>query len=394
MGNRALRAAIVGGGIGGMAAGYAFAARGFDVQIFEQAGEIAEVGAGLMMTPNSRRLLERMGLGPALARVGATVGAGSSYYRSDGTLIAQIHTTDSSGWNGVYGMHRADLLSVLASALPANVIHTDHRCTGFEQDGKTARLSFANGTVAEADVVIAADGIHSTLQKYVVPPSSPVNSGSVAYRGLVDADRLPSWPTDASTMWLGAGKHFLVFPVRSGSLLNYVGFIPSESIAGESWSAPGDTARLVQEFSGWDPRVEELLARVDKTFWWGLYDRKPLATWANGRLVLLGDAAHPMLPFLGQGANQAIEDGVALAVLLAKAGRERVVEALDIFSTFRRERTDRIQAGARVNGSRFDSVDGYENLEVRDAEIASSRDFRLWMFDYDIEERASELAIP
>lgn len=316
MGNSALRVAIVGGGIGGMAAANALAARGLEVQVFEQAGEIAEVGAGLMMTPNSRRLLERMGLGPALARIGATVGAGSRYYRSDGTLIAHIQTTDSSGWNGVYGLHRADLLSVLAAALPADVVHTDHRCTGFEQDGDKARLSFANGTVAEADVVIAADGIHSTLQKHVLAPSSPVNSGSVAYRGLIVADRLPSWPSGASTMWLGAGKHFLVFPVRSGSLLNYVGFVPSENAADESWSAPGDPARLTQEFSGWDPRVEELLAQVDHTFWWGLYDRKPLATWSSGRLALLGDAAHPMLPYLGRlrrrGAGERARDSLAL----------------------------------------------------------------------------------
>ncbi|MCU1419055.1 MAG: 2-polyprenyl-6-methoxyphenol hydroxylase [Mycetocola sp.] len=392
MGKPALRVAIVGGGIGGMSAGIALSQRGMDVQVFEQAPRLGEIGAGVLMTPNSLRLLERMGMGAALAEVGATVGSGSSYYRMDGTVIAPIQTTDSSGWNGVYGMHRADLLSVLAEHLPAGVVQTNSRCTRFEQTADSARLLFDNGKAVEADIVIAADGIHSALQQYVVEPSQPVHSGSVAYRGLIPAAMLPSWPSDVSQLWMGEGKHFLVYPVRSGSLINYVGFVPSDERAKESWSAPGDGARLASEFAGWDPRVEELLSKVEDTFWWGLYDREPLDSWTNGRLALMGDAAHPMLPHLGQGANQAIEDGVALAVMLAGVGPEQAPHALQMYETLRRERTNQVQAWARVNGDRYDSARAYENLSRRDAEIAASVDSRLWLYDYDVEERASQLA--
>ena len=193
---------------------------------------------------------------------------------------------------------------------------TGHRCSGFEQDGDTARVTFANGATAEADIVIAADGIHSELRPHVFPPSQPVFHGSVAYRGLVPHERLPHWPTDRWQMWLGTGRHFLVFPVRAGKLINYVGFVPTDEQMKESWSAPGDPDTLRREFAGWDPRIQEVLGEVQQTFRWALYDREPLPGWTKGRLSLLGDAAHPMLPHLGQGANQSIEDGMALAIIL------------------------------------------------------------------------------
>ena len=376
-----LNVAIAGGGIGGMAAAIALRRQGIDVTVFEQAPTLGEVGAGVLMTPNGVRLLEHLGLGPALAKFGATVSEGSTYYRMDGTLIAPILTTDSTGWNGMYGMHRADLLSLLADSLPEGVVRTGHRCVHFGQDKDVARLEFDNGEVAEADAVIAADGIHSTLQRYVTEPSPPIHSGSVAYRGLLPAESLPAWPKGISQLWMGEGKHFLVYPVRSGELINYVGFVPTEEQTRESWSAPGDPVALAAAFDGWDPRVEDLLSKVESTFWWGLYDREPLTTWTTGRLTLLGDAAHPMLPHVGQGANQAIEDGVALAVMLAEADRDTVPQALVAYETLRRTRTTEVQLGARANGRRYDSA--YEDLDQRDAEIAASVTFRLWLYDYD-----------
>ena len=158
--------------------------------------------------------------------------------------------------------------------------------------------------------MVAADGIHSELRPYVFPPSKPVFHGTVSYRGLVGCERLPDWPMDRWQMWAGPSKHFLVFPVRHGAMVNYVGFVPTDEEMKESWSAPGDPAVLRREFEGWDPRIGDVLRQVDKTFRWALYDREPLGTWTEGRLTLLGDAAHPMLPHLGQGANQSIEDGM------------------------------------------------------------------------------------
>ncbi len=387
--SKGIHVAIVGGGIGGLAAAVALRHRGISVAVYEQSGVLREVGAGIFVYPNSLRQLERMGLGDALARVGAKVGAGSEYYRMDGTVVGKILTTDSSGWSGMYGMHRADILKVLADALPPSSIHTGHRCVDFSQDEHGARLVFENGHVANADVVIAADGINSVLQKHVVEPSAPEYAGFRAYRGLISADKLPEWRREAHQVWMGDGKHFMVFPVRGGELVNYVGFVPTTSETAESWSAIGDRDELAASFTGWDPRVTGLLDKVETCFWWGLYDRKPLGQWVNGRLALLGDAAHPMLPHLGQGANQAIEDGTALAVLLQTCAEGRSVEdALKRYEALRRPRTSMVQAEARKNGMRYDSK--YADLGQRDREIANSATLRKSLYDHDIEKEALE----
>ena len=381
---------VVGGGIGGLFAANALIAQGLHVSVYEQAPALGEVGAGVFLTPNSVRQLQRVGLGPSVAKWGAKVGPDSRYFRHDGTPIAPVQVTDSSGWNATFGMHRADLIEILANALPAKVVHTGHRCTGIEQDGEGARVSFANGAVVEGDLVIAADGIHSELRQNVVPPSRPVFSGSVAYRGVVPHELIPHWPTGSWLMWLGKGKHFLAFPVRAGKLINYVGFVPADEEMKESWSAPGDPDILRREFAGWDPRIGSLLKQVQATFRWALYDREPLPTWTRGRLTLLGDAAHPMLPHLGQGANQSIEDGMALATILACAGRETVPAALLAYERLRRERVALVQRGARENGLRYDS--SYADLGVRDAEITAHAAFRKRLYDHDVVPEAQAAA--
>jgi salicylate hydroxylase len=381
---------IVGGGIGGLFTANALIAHGLQVSVYEQAPELGEIGAGVFLTPNSVRQLHRVGLGPAVEKWGARVGSHSHYFRQDGAPIAPVQVTDSSGWNATFGMHRADFVDLLAAALPSGVVHTGHRCSGFEQEDNVARVSFENGAVAEGDIVIGADGIHSTLRPYVFPPSQPVFSGSVAYRGTVPHERVPDWPTDAWLMWLGKGKHFLAFPLRAGKLVNYVGFVPADQQMKESWSAPGDPDLLRQEFAGWDPRIERLLQHVQSTFRWALYDREPLPTWTKGRLSLLGDAAHPMLPHLGQGANQSIEDGMALATILQNADTDTAPAALQAYETLRRERVAQVQRGARENGMRYDS--SYADLKVRDAEITAHAAFRQRLYDHDVVPEAQAAA--
>lgn len=391
MGGSRPNIAIVGGGIGGLFAANALLAQRFQVSVYEQAPALGEVGAGVFLTPNSVRQLGRVGLGPAVEKWGARVGPGSRYFRYDGSPIAPVQVTDSSGWNATFGMHRADLVELLAAGLPDDVVHTGHRCTSFEQRDDTARVSFSNGAVAEADVIVAADGIHSELRPYVFPPSNPVFSGSVAYRGVLPLERIPDWPTDSWLMWLGKGKHFLAFPVRAGQLINYVGFVPADQQMKESWSSPGDPDVLRREFVGWDPRIESLLQKVQMTFRWALYDREPLPTWTRGRLTLLGDAAHPMLPHLGQGANQSIEDGMALATILARADCSTVPAALAAYERLRRERVAQVQRGARENGMRYDSA--YADLGVRDAEIAAHAAFRKTLYDHDVVPEAQAAAM-
>jgi salicylate hydroxylase len=381
---------VVGGGIGGLFAAKALIEHGLTVAVYEQAPALGEVGAGVFLTPNSLRQLHRVGLGPAAEKWGARVGPGSYYFRHDGTPIAPVQVTDSAGWNATFGMHRADLVEILANSLPPQVVHTGHRAVGFEQDGDTARVSFADGAIAEGDVVVAADGIHSELRRYVVPPSRPIFSGSVAYRGLVPHDVVPDWPRDVWLMWLGKDRHFLTYPVRAGELLNYVGFVPADEEMKESWSAPGDPDTLRREFADWDPRIVVLLQHVRTTFRWALYDREPLPTWTRGRLTLLGDAAHPMLPHLGQGANQSIEDGITLATILACADRHTAPAALLAYERLRRERVGQVQRGARENALRYDSA--YADLNVRDAELAAHAEFRRRLYDHDVVPEAQAAA--
>lgn len=382
--------AIIGGGIGGLFLANALLAEGVGASVYEQAPALGEIGAGVFLTPNSVRQLQRVGLGPSVEKWGARVGPDSQYFRHDGTPIAPVQVTDSSGWNATFGMHRADLIGMLADRLPNEMVHTGHRCTDIVQDANAARVSFANGAVAEADVVVAADGIHSELRHNVFPPSRPVFSGSVAYRGLVPHKLIPEWPVGAWRMWLGQAKHFLVFPVRAGELMNYVGFVPTDEQMKESWSAPGDPDILRAQFKGWDQRIETLLQHVETTFRWALYDREPLPTWTRGRLTLLGDAAHPMLPHLGQGANQSIEDGMALATILTRANRDTAPAALLAYERLRRERVALIQRGARESGLRYDS--SYADLGIRDAEITAHALFRKRLYDHDVVPEAQAAA--
>ena len=383
MSTPALRVAIVGGGIGGTAAANALLQRGIEVQVYEQASALTEVGAGVAIQPNSIRLLRRMGFGPAIDRYGAHW-IDPQLYRWDGTFIARQWTPEKASEIDFYGMHRADLLGMLVDRLPAGVIHTGHRCVGFEQDDDQATVRFANGARATADVVIGADGIHSALQPYVVEPSAPIPSGSMAYRGIISAASV-DWPAGAMRNFFGPSKRFMIYPVRAGELLNYVGFVPMDEEIRESWSAPGDPAELAAEFAGWDPIVQAVLTQVKSCFRWGLYDREPLRTWTNGRLTLLGDAAHAMLPHAGQGANQAIEDGVALAAILAQADRATVPQALKVYESVRRERTAGVQQLSRRNGARGMAS---QNLDARDREMSNEAAGRAWIWNYDAEAEA------
>jgi len=368
----ALRAVVVGGGIGGIAAAVALARAGIDVQVHEQAQQLTEVGAGVSLAPNGLRMLARLGVGEQVRRVGARYVSAQLRFSDGRALRHEPYQFAMAGQNA--GIHRADLLALLAGQLPPGTVRTGHRCTGFRQDDHGATAVFADGTTATADVVIGADGIHSVLQGFVVAPAEPVFSGVVAYRGLVP--RLAEYPDGAIRMWMGEGRHFLVFPVRAGQLLNYVGFVQTATAVRESWSASGDPAALAAYFDGWDPVIGRVIAAISgpggSGFQWGMYDRMPLPRWSSGRLTLLGDAAHPMLPHLGQGVNQALEDAMALATLLAAGpGAAGVPRALAAYEELRRDRTARVQLGSRRQGAGWDSS-GSQLVDRR------------WIYDYDV----------
>ena len=367
----AVRAVVVGGGIGGIAAAVALARAGIDVEVHEQAQQLTEVGAGVSLAPNGLRMLERLGAGEEVRRAGVRY-ASTQLRLWDGRAVEhEPYQFTMPGQN--VGIHRADLLGLLAGLLPPGTVRTGHRCTGFRQEAGSATAVFADGTTATADVVIGADGIHSVLQGFVVPPAEPVFSGVVAYRGVVP--RPEESPAGTMRMWVGEGRHFLVFPVRAGQLLNYVGFVSAATAVRESWSAPGDPVALAAHFAGWDPVIGKVIAAISgpggSGFQWGMYDRAPLPAWSSGRLTLLGDAAHPMLPHLGQGVNQALEDAVTLGTLLGAGTRPAdVPRALAVYEALRRDRTARVQLGSRRQGAGWDSS-GRQLVDRR------------WIYEYD-----------
>jgi len=370
-----MKVAIIGAGIGGLATARALTSKGFEVKVYEQARQLGEVGAGVALGANSIRLLDRLGLQEQLAAYGPRW---TQWRFSDagGRMLTEQEM------NGrVLGMYRPNLIDMLVDGLPQGTVSTGRRSVSFRQDDDRAVVSFADGDDVEVDLVVAADGIHSALQHHVVQTSDPVFSGSVAYRGVLPADRVPHYPATVSSMWMGEGKHFLVFTLRGGTLINFVGFVPSDDEMRESWSLPGDPATLAREFSGWDPMVQDIIAHVDTTFRWGLYDREPLSRWGNGRLTLLGDAAHPMLPHMGQGANQAIEDAVALAAVLDGVDGAGIPDALGRYECVRRERAAQVQRNSRNGGLVYDSGDSPE----RDEKLRGTVADLLWSLDYDVD---------
>ncbi|MFI9272134.1 FAD-dependent monooxygenase [Kitasatospora sp. NPDC052896] len=372
-----VRVVIVGGGIGGLAAAVALRAKGIQADVYEQAQRFSEVGAGFMLAPNSLRVLERLGLHDEITRFGAHF-TGFTVCRADGTEVSSVPLGGADGYT-MFGMYRADMVNLLVSGLPGDALHIDHRCVAFAQDDDRAVVTFENGETAEGDVVIGADGIHSVLQQYVVEPRDPVFSGLAAYRGVMPAERVPDWPDGAVRFWSDSTRNLLVYPVRRGELLNFVAFGVADEQMRESWSAPGDPRQLTAGYGdGWDPLAGEVVSQVDATFRWGIYDRESLRQWTRGRLALLGDAAHPMLPYMGQGANQAIEDGMGLATLLEGVRTVDVPHVLVRYQTLRRDRAARFQQGSRFN---------VELMAAGKAPILGMP----WMYDYDVEAEARTL---
>ena len=362
-----LQVAIVGGGIGGLTAALALRARGLSVTVFEQANELREIGAGVTIFPNAMVLLHRIDLADEIEKIGCPI-TGQDMRTSAGELI-NASTTPSTSVQS-YNVHRAELLKLLAEAQPEGTLHLGHRLSGARDVDDRVILSFSNGVTVETDVAIGADGIHSTLQREMGLKAVPSSEGIMAYRGLIPTEKL-SWAKDIRgrmSRWIGKGRSFLCYPVSSGRLMNMVAFVPTDLDSEESWTAPGDLTTLGAEYAGWDDPVLETIGALDSTFRWGIYDRAPLPYWTSGRLTLLGDAAHAMVPHLGQGAAQAMEDGFTLALFLEGARAPDVPKRLKAYERARRERTSQIQALARETGRFFRAE--YDNLAERDRFMA------------------------
>lgn len=342
------RVAIVGAGIGGLTAAIALHRRGIDVTVYEKARELRELGAGVGIGANGAKVYERLGLLESIARIAGKTATLSGRTRDGRTLPGYRLPYPLEQ---LYPLHRAEFQKLLAGALPPGTVRLGHDCVGVAEDAAGVRIDFADGSRARAEVLIGADGIHSVIQPLVSERSEPESEGIMAYRGLIPADRPGvAGHLNSIQMWVGPGQSFLTYPVSDGALLNVVAFVPTDLGVDESWSAPGDVAALAAAFADWDEPVREVIAAMDTTFRWGIYDRKPLQRWSTDRITLLGDSAHAVTPHLGQGANQAVEDAITLAVLLENASPADVPARLRQYEGLRIERNRQVREGAREAG--------------------------------------------
>jgi salicylate hydroxylase len=287
-----------------------------------------------------------------------------------------------------YQMHRADLLTTLLRALPPERVHSGHRLVGLVDQGDTVEANFENGESVLVDALVGADGIHSTVQGILSGRQVAHFTGCVAYRGLIPAERLSHLNLEVTAeVWMGPGRHFVHYFVRNEQLLNFVAVVEQDSWTGESWTDKGDVVTARAEYEGWHPQVRAILESVDDTFIWALFDRLPLEHWSAGRVTLLGDACHPMLPFMAQGAAQAMEDGATLTACLAGKDRADIPSALHRYEQLRLPRASRVQEMSARNKTRFHLPDGPEQ-EERDAQMGTgSTDWSntaiAWIYGHD-----------
>ena len=394
--------AVIGGGIGGLAAALSLFRAGFDVHLYEQARVLREVGAGIQVSPNASRVLHGLGLADKLAMFGVRPGAHHQRRWDDGRTLLKTPLGDTIikafGFPH-YQSHRADVLSMLIASLPAERQHIGHRLVTFTDRGDHVEAEFENGKLITTDALIGADGIHSTVRKLLFGPANPHFTGCVAYRGLVPVERVKHLNIEVNAqIWMGPGKHIVIYYVAAKRLLNFVGIIEQDSWTRESWTDRGDVKGLRAAFSDWDPNLRAIIETIDETFIWGLFDRGPLPHWSVGRVTLLGDAAHPMLPFMAQGAAQALEDGVSLTTCLGKIGD--VATAFAQYEKLRLPRTSRMQAMSAADKSRKHLPDGSAQQE-RDAKMAAATTYPsikaiAWVYNYDaaVAVETGDLGLP
>jgi 2-polyprenyl-6-methoxyphenol hydroxylase-like FAD-dependent oxidoreductase len=386
------RVAIVGGGIGGLTAARALCRRGIEVAIYEAAPELREIGAGVALHPNAMKVLRSLDLED---EVRSTAGRSEWLLTrnwKNGRVISRTSRQQQVSLFGCAGVtvHRADLLDVLAHSLPSGIVTLGARCVAVEAEGDVAVARFQDGSEVEADVIIGADGIHSAVRESLFGSDAPRFTGKICYRSVVPVDAVPGGPPpNDNVQWLGPHGTIVLYPVRRDELVNVVCHYDDEDYRHESWVTRCERSEVVERYRGWHESLLRIFSAGEVWYKWALYDREPIQHWTRGRVTILGDAAHPMLPYLGQGACQSIEDGCVLAAALA-ARPDDPVAGLALYERTRRPRANQVVLTSRQRGVSNHLASPWAALR-RDVSIAVRRRFGRdpdgrgtgWIPDYD-----------
>jgi 2-polyprenyl-6-methoxyphenol hydroxylase-like FAD-dependent oxidoreductase len=345
--------AVIGAGMGGLAVAAALRQEaGVDVTVYEQASRFQRLGAGIQMMPNSMKVLRRIGVEEMVRARAFQPYSHLNRVGDTGELKRELPMPESMFGAPYLCMHRADLHEALASVTPGDAVSLGKELVGLDSSGEQVKLSFADGTSATADAVVASDGVHSVVRDIIVGADEPVHKGRIAYRAVFPAALLDRDLGNSRTKWWGADRHIVIYyTTKAKSEVYFVTSVPepAEWVTRESWSATGDVSELRAAYADFHPDVRATLEACPDCHKWAILEREPLPTWSDGRVVLLGDACHPMTPYMAQGAATSIEDAAVLARCVADAGGEDFATAFRRYEAHRKPRTSLIQAISSAN---------------------------------------------
>ena len=387
-----MKAVIAGAGIGGLTCGLCLRKSGWDVDILEQAESLVEVGAGIQISPNGMKVMQALGLEEQVAEAGFRPRASQIRRGKSGRvlMVNPMGVEMERRYGAPYiHIHRADLADILIEALTKQtegVIRPGSLVTGFEQSPDQVMARLENGAEVGGDILIGADGIRSAVRDQLLGQEKPRFTGNVAWRAVVPTDRLGrNVPPPAASVWTGTGKHAVTYLLRDGQLANFVGVVERSDWQEESWTAPGSREEALADFADWHPIVRTMIEQADAHYRWALFDRDPLPKWSDGRVVLLGDAAHPMLPFMAQGAVQAMEDAFVLGRKVSETAD--IAAACRNFFKERIDRVSRVQGVARANMDLFHQRMPQGPLWLADKVAPAAVERQLdWLYGHDVTE--------
>lgn len=380
---------IAGAGIGGLTAAANLLRAGHDVTIFEQAPELSEVGAGLQLSANATHVLHHLGLGAALAEVGVRPGAYVFRLHDSGEQIQRFALSDEhEKLHGApyYQVHRADIHYLLAAKvieLKRDAIRLNCRVTGFEENPEGVKLRLTDGTRMEGDVLVGADGLKSVICQQINGNIPATYTGDAAWRITVPIERLPrNFMEQVMMVWMGPGRHVVAYYLRAGAMLNFVGLVETDEVSEESWTAKFSWERFKADFQGWHRDVQTIIDAADREgcYRWSLHYRPAIRTWSTPRVTLLGDAVHPTLPYLAQGACMAIEDGAVLTRALDQA--DSIPDALQLYQRNRVDRTIKIVNQSTANRTLF-HLRTVDEIRASFAKRDEGADRNAWLYSYN-----------